>query len=582
MADLVGSTLGAHHILGQIGAGGMATVYKAYHPGMDRLVALKILPHQYAQDPHFVERFKREARIIAKLEHRNIIPVHDFGEQDGVTYLTMRYLQAGTVKEILERGPLPLADAARILNDVAAALDHAHAHGIIHRDVKPANVLVDKEGSAFLTDFGIAKVLEGTSNLTGSAMLGTPTYMAPEQTLSRPVTPQTDVYSLGVMLYEMVTGKPPFEGDTPIAVALMHVNDPLPPPREVNPALSEEVERVLMKALAKETDERYQTAGELARDFEEVVRAGEEAASTRLIELAGEAAEGKGSAEVTQEIRAEIRRRETGERRKRILRWVPWVVGALIVIGLGVGLFQAWAETEQVRSESEQTATAVADLLNQLSVAQTAAAGGGGPGAQATLQALQTQVVVFGLAATATATNTHTPTATFTSTPTARPTNTMTATFIPSRTSTIVPSETATSTGVSPFLSGTGTELPPTKIAPQVVDAVEGVTVLDDQPQSLTIAVNYVVVNAPWARTRFFVTGVNNEGKPTKFESNEAKFTAGRGVISLTLTIPCPNPGFQSTSITVYLEGGNDPNFSGNRFQLYSTFDLSKVWEGCQ
>ena len=208
MSDLIGASLGPYRILEQIGLGGMATVYTAYQSGVERLVAVKILPQQLAAaDSRFAERFAREARIIAKLEHRNIIPIHDFGQHNSITYLVMRYLQAGTVKEILERGSLSLADAAKIIGDVDAALDHAHAQGVVHRDIKPSNILVDKQGNAYLTDFGIAKVLEGTANLTGSAMLGPPAYMAPEQTLSKPVTPQTDVYSLGVMLYEVTRRK---------------------------------------------------------------------------------------------------------------------------------------------------------------------------------------------------------------------------------------------------------------------------------------------------------------------------------------------------------------------------------------
>ncbi|MEK7439938.1 MAG: serine/threonine-protein kinase, partial [Chloroflexota bacterium] len=219
MAELLGSTLGPYQILEQIGLGGMATVYKAYQPGMNRLVALKVLPEHYARDPRFVKRFEREAQVVAKLEHRNIIPIYDYGSHDNITYLAMRYLQAGTVKDILAHGALPLNDVAKLLSDISSALDYAHSQGIIHRDVKPSNVLVDKQGNAYLTDFGIAKVLEGTADFTGSSVLGTPAYMAPEQTLGKPATAQSDIYSLGVMLYEMVVGKPPFEADTPMAIA---------------------------------------------------------------------------------------------------------------------------------------------------------------------------------------------------------------------------------------------------------------------------------------------------------------------------------------------------------------------------
>jgi len=358
MPDLIGSTLGPYRILEQIPLGGMATVYKAYQPGMDRHVALKVLPHHYARDPRFTKRFEQEARVIAKLEHRNIVPVYDFGEQEGTAYLAMRYLQAGTVKEILSHGPLPLPDAAKLLSDIASALDHAHSQGIIHRDVKPSNVLVDKQGNAYLTDFGIAKVIESTLEMTGSAALGTPAYMAPEQTLGKPVTPQSDVYSLGVMLYEMVTGKPPFEADTPMAIALMHVHEPLPLPRKVKPDLPEMVERVILKALAKEAKDRYQSAGEVAQAFGEAMGAETASPSSRLAELASVAATGKGGEEVTYDIREELRKRESIEQRHRWIRRAPTVIGLVVILALVIGLVTV--AYQQMQSQATLTAVAMA------------------------------------------------------------------------------------------------------------------------------------------------------------------------------------------------------------------------------
>ncbi len=448
MPDLIGSTLGPYRILEQIGLGGMATVYKAYQPGMDRLVALKVLPEHYARDPLFVRRFKQEAHVIAKLEHRNIVPVYDFGEQDGTTYLVMRYLQAGTVKDILAYGPLPLPDAARLVADVAAGLDYAHVQGkgIIHRDVKPSNILVDKQGHAYLTDFGLAKVLEASIELTGSGtLLGTPTYMAPEQTLGKPVTPQTDVYALGVVLYEMATGRPPYEADTPMAVALMHVHEPLPLPRQVNPALSEAVELVILKALAKEPPDRYQSAGELARALATAVDVEPPVTSTRLIELAEEVAVRKGGEEVTHKIREEVRRRESTERRRRLLRWAPWAGGVLIVAALAVGLILAQSETTRIQGSAVQTATAAAVLLEELTTAQAAAAAEQGTQIDATVQYLQTQVAALGVD-TPTATLTSMPTATKTLTPTNTPTHTPTRT----RTRTPAPTRAATLTPTRP------------------------------------------------------------------------------------------------------------------------------------
>ncbi len=356
MPDLLGATLGPYQILEQIGLGGMATVYKAYQPGMNRLVALKVLPEHYARDPKFTKRFEREAQVVAKLEHRNIIPIYDYGSHDNITYLAMRYLQAGTVKDILAHGALPLNDVAKLLSDISSALDYAHSQGIIHRDVKPSNVLVDKQGNAYLTDFGIAKVLEGTADFTGSSVLGTPAYMAPEQTLGKPATAQSDIYSLGVMLYEMVVGKPPFEADTPMAIALMHVHEPLPLPRKIREDIPEAVELIILKALAKNPKDRFQTANELARAFTSSIGAESVATSSRLLELASGAAEGKGSEEITYDVREEVKKRERTEQRKKIFRVLPFAIVGLVVVGLMGAVIWSFNQTQSTQA----TATAVA------------------------------------------------------------------------------------------------------------------------------------------------------------------------------------------------------------------------------
>ncbi len=265
MQQYIGKRLGGYQIVDQIGQGGMATVCKAYQPSMDRYVAIKILPSYFTEDESFVGRFTQEARTLARLEHPHILPVHDYGEQEGITYLVMRYVEAGTLKDLIVReGPLDVKEAARIVGQVAGALGYAHTQGVVHRDIKPSNVLVDQQGNTFLMDFGIAKLVAETAHYTASgAIIGTPAYMSPEQGMGQPADSRCDIYSLGVVLYEMVTGRVPFEAETPLAVLLKHVNDPLPPPRQIRPELPEAAERVILKAMAKSPGDRYQTAQEL-------------------------------------------------------------------------------------------------------------------------------------------------------------------------------------------------------------------------------------------------------------------------------------------------------------------------------
>jgi serine/threonine protein kinase/ligand-binding sensor domain-containing protein len=265
MQELIGQNLGPYQILEQLGQGGMATVFKAYHPVMDRYVAIKVLPRHMASDSQFRARFQREARTIAKLEHRYILPVHDTGEQDGIHYLVMRYTDGGTLSDLIARGKLPAADAARIVAQVAEALAYAHKQGVVHRDIKPANILISREGDALLSDFGIARIVEGTMQLTSDGMLiGTPYYMAPEQVQGQPSDARSDIYALGVVLYEALAGKRPYEAETPLAVALMHVHNPLPPPRQRQPDMPEYLERVILRAMAKNPADRFQNADEMA------------------------------------------------------------------------------------------------------------------------------------------------------------------------------------------------------------------------------------------------------------------------------------------------------------------------------
>ena len=255
----VGETIGPYQILQQLGQGGMATVYKAYHPSLDRYVAIKALHPAFMDDPNFLARFQREARVVAKLEHPNIVPIFDFAEHEGRPYLVMKYIEGETLKAALERNPLPVEEILRVVEAVGSALAYAHQRGILHRDIKPSNVLLAADGQIYLADFGLARIAQsGETTLTSDRMVGTPQYISPEQAMSRPdLDARTDIYSLGVMLYEMVVGRVPFSADTPFAVIHDHIYSPLPPPRTINADVSPAVERVLLKALAKDPLDRF-------------------------------------------------------------------------------------------------------------------------------------------------------------------------------------------------------------------------------------------------------------------------------------------------------------------------------------
>lgn len=271
MPTLIGQTLGGYRIIQQIGMGGMATVFKAHQPAMDRYVALKVIPDTRASDAAFIQRFQQEARVIAKLEHAHILPVYEHGYEAGYFYLAMRLIETGTLSNRLKAGPVSLFETRRIVTQVGSALAYAHRLGVIHRDFKPSNILVDAQGNYYLTDFGIAKMMENTLGLTGGGVLGTPHYMAPEQGRSYQVDHRTDVYAMGVVIYELVTGQVPYEAETPFAVVLKHISEPLPLPRAVRPDLPEVVEQVILRALAKSPADRYQSMADLVTAFQQAV-----------------------------------------------------------------------------------------------------------------------------------------------------------------------------------------------------------------------------------------------------------------------------------------------------------------------
>lgn len=274
MSDLIGKTIGQYQIVEQIGLGGMATVYKAYQPSIDRYVAIKILPKQLAYDPNFVKRFQHEAKAIAALEHPHILPIHDFDTEGEYTYLVMRYVEGGTLTNLMGQS-LPYERIIQIVGNIARALDYAHRQGVVHRDIKPSNILIDKHGEELLTDFGIAKMVEGSSDTqltSAGSILGTPAYMSPEQAEGKAVDGRSDIYSLGVVLYELLTGQPPYRAETPLAIVLMHLNEPLLPPRTIKPGIPEPLERVVLKAMAKKPDDRFQSAADMEKALKQALR----------------------------------------------------------------------------------------------------------------------------------------------------------------------------------------------------------------------------------------------------------------------------------------------------------------------
>ena len=275
MQELIGQDLGRYHIIERLGEGGMATVFKAFDTRLEREVAVKVIRRE-AFSPEVVDRmlqrFEREAKALSKLIHANIVPIIDYGDEGGSPYLVMPLIDGGTLKDKLASQVFSASEAARILAPIARALDYAHSRGILHRDVKPSNILITNSGDPMLSDFGVAKILEEgeAATLTGTGIgLGTPEYMAPEQWVGK-ATAASDQYSLGVVFYEMITGHKPYTAETPAAVLLKQANEPLPRPKMYVQNLPDEVERILFKALAKRPEDRYPTILELGHALEGV------------------------------------------------------------------------------------------------------------------------------------------------------------------------------------------------------------------------------------------------------------------------------------------------------------------------
>jgi serine/threonine protein kinase len=342
--------IGRYEVIEELGQGGMAMVYLARDPYIKRQVAVKVLPRQFTFEPEFRTRFQREAEVIAALEHASIVPVYDFGEYEDQPFIVMRFMSGGTLDHRLSTGPLPIPEIAALFERVGAAVDYAHSHGVIHRDIKPGNILFDSQGGTCLSDFGIAKIAEATSAFTKSGIIGTPAYMAPEQAQGEKLDGRSDIYSLGVVLFQTLSGELPFKATTPMGVALAHITQPVPSLLERRSDLPAGFEGVIRKALDKDPAKRFQTARELAQAITEVGKASEPRTIPKL--------SNKPSTESVEEIRVQQKSAQPAPAgkayavpepaqpiaRKRVFPNVLSVGGiGILVLCAGIGLLGVFA-----------------------------------------------------------------------------------------------------------------------------------------------------------------------------------------------------------------------------------------------
>jgi serine/threonine protein kinase len=324
---------GRYRIEGRLGAGGMAEVFRGFDTVLSRQVAIKILAPQYASDASFVDRFRREAQAAARLNHPNVVAVYDSGSDDGTHFIVMEFVEGRTLADFLAKGgKLAPAKATEIAERIADALQAAHDQGVIHRDVKSANVMVTREGIVKVMDFGIARMAEGDNVTQTAAVLGTASYLSPEQAQGRPVDARSDIYSLGVVLYEMLTGGVPFVGDTAVAVAYKHVQETPPLPSTKNPEVSPALDAVVMRAMAKNPANRYQTAAEFREDLERV-RRGEMVQATPLLPAGGEATQ------VISRSQTQVMPAGAGADERKTNPWLIAAIVLLVLLALGGGLY---------------------------------------------------------------------------------------------------------------------------------------------------------------------------------------------------------------------------------------------------
>lgn len=436
--ELEGRRLGQYRIVEEVGRGAMAVVYKAYQPALERHVAIKVLPPQFAFDQEFVQRFLREARVAGELQHPNIIPIHEVAQADGHSFIVMPLLEGKTLDELMaERMQLPLLRVERIVQQVVGALDYAHERDVIHRDIKPANIVVDvgNDDDVTVMDFGLVRAAEGTPLTKTGTIVGTPEYMSPEQAEGGRVDHRTDIYSFGVVVFEMVTGRVPFSRSTPRGVLIAHMMEEPPSVSSIRPGVPESVDAAIRKALVKDRAERYRRAGEFGRELGlaiggEMGRAGTE--ESLVGELSPASTDGEG------------------------WMWALGFVAALFLVALcGAGAFALG-----VGPFAERPSPVVApEMIGTLTGAVTGTYGVGDDG-----EDLAISTSVPSPTGTATPTLEPSPSPSPTASPTAEPTPTATATLAPTATPTAVP--TATPLPTTPPATPTPQVTVPLLVAP--------------------------------------------------------------------------------------------------------------------
>jgi serine/threonine-protein kinase len=476
----------------RLGRGGMAEVYKAYQPALDRYVAIKVLHSFLADDKEFAERFGREARNVARLRHNNIVQVYDFAEVpdedspgDKHHFMVMELIEGPTLKDYMMRPDgqlLPIPEVVNIMRQALEALVYAHAQGMIHRDLKPANLMIDRGGRVVLTDFGIAKILSGNTMTLSGGMVGTPAFMSPEHGLGENSDERSDIYSMGVILYQMLTGRLPYDGDTPVAIILKHVREPLTPPSVFNPNIPPELERIVLKAMAKDPEERYQSAAEMLADLNAfAAQLGQTQLPAPHSHDTPVRATARSAADIsTIHLPPPKRRLPIGIGALLILV-ILGILGALSLANgevplLGIALRPSETPTVTPSATPSPTATATPSATPTSTPSPTDT-----PSATPTDTPSATPTVTPSATPTSTPSPTATPTATPTNTPSATPTPTATFTPTPTPTSTptptITPSNTPTFTA-TPTPTATFTPSNTPTPTPNITATIEAATVV--------------------------------------------------------------------------------------------------------